>query len=103
MTIAQIRAIVAEADPHAGHYRSASKTQNYTAWHEFRREPIYGDDGVAEDGWAFQVDRFTTLEEDPMVDRIWETLQRHRLHVTHIVLPDPDTRYIHHAFQCQGV
>lgn len=103
MTITQIREIVREADPYAGHHRSAVKTQNYTAWHEYRRLALYGDNIPAEEGWAFQVDRFTTLEDDPMVEQIWQTLQRHRLRVTHLLVPDPDSRYIHHVFQCEGV
>ncbi|MBR4458277.1 MAG: hypothetical protein IKS31_04900 [Clostridia bacterium] len=102
MTLSEVRQAVAEADPHAYHYVAASKGQAYTTWHEYRRQPLWGDGDVAEDGWAFQVDRFTKVEDDPVAEAIWRTLKANRrLTVQHLVLPDPGG-YIHHVFQCEG-
>ncbi len=103
MTLDQIRQVVATADPNAFHYEAASKGAAYTTWHEYRRQPLWGDGDAVEDGWAFQVDRFTKTEDDPVVETIWCTLKAHpRITVRHLVLPDPGG-YIHHAFQCEAM
>ena len=103
MTIEDIRQLVLKADPNASHYESTEKGTAYTTWHEFDRDPLWGDNDTAEDGWRFQVDRFTKLDTDPMVDTIWQTMKAEpRVAVEHIVMPDPGTEYVHHVFSCRG-
>lgn len=104
MNIEEIRAVVLQADPTATRYFSVARDANYTTWHEFLEIPLEGDDDVAEEGWRFQVDRFTRDEDDPAVDRIKRVLRAHPgIGVEHSVLPDPQKGWIHHVFQCRGL
>lgn len=103
MTIAEIREVVLQADPLATRYTSTARDRDYTTWHEFHRIPLEGSDLDRDDGWMFQVDRFTKTEDDPMVDTIWRVLNAHPgIGVEHRVVPDPNG-WIHHVFQCRGL
>ena len=103
MTTNEIMELVLSADPNAYRYFSEETTVDYTAWHEFARDPFWGDNDAAEDGWRFQVDRFTRTEDDPMVETIWNALKgEDRVTVQHTVRFEKDTGYIHHVFTCRG-
>lgn len=104
MTLDEVRALVIAIDPDATHYYSESKADSYTTWHEYRREPLYGDNADAETVWKFQVDHFTKSEDDPMKDDIWNGLSSDdRITVAHLVFFERDSGYIHHVYQCEGV
>ncbi len=103
MTTDEIMEIVLAADPNASRYFSEETGKPYTCWHEFSRDPLWGDDDVAEDGWRFQVDRFSVIEDDPVAGRIWQVLrQNKRVSVFYTILFEKESGYIHHVFTCRG-
>ena len=104
MTLADIQALVVSVDPAAGHYESASQDKTgYTVWYEYRRLDLTRDDEHSE-AWAFQIDRFTKIENDPIAAALFEALEADdRVAVEHLVDYEKDTRWIHHIFDCEGV
>lgn len=101
MTREEIAALVLTADPNAQRYAS-TRRGNYTKWAEYRRLEYMADDEHIE-GWAFQVDRFTKDEDDPIADAIFEALDKdERVSVQHLVDYEQETGYIHHIFDCEG-
>ena len=103
MTVNDIKALVAGVDPQAGHYFSAyAGSEAYTVWNELQLLPFLADDGH-EEGWHFQIDRFTKSEEDAIVPALDAALRAHPgIAYAHLVDPEPDTGYIHHIFDCEG-
>ena len=60
------------------------------------------DDTHAE-AWAFQIDRFTTSETDEVADEIRRVLDGDvRVAYRYELDYEPDTRYIHHIYDCEG-
>lgn len=104
MTLKQIQAFVASVDPQARHYFSREETVDFTRWHERRRLPVMGDGRHAEEAWAFQIDRFTRDENDPVYTAFVAALENNpRIFWSEETLFEEDTGYIHHVFICQGV
>lgn len=105
MTVEEIKAIVVAVDADAGHYDSAYQgTAAYTVWQEIRPLPIMGDDGHATEAWSFQVDRFTQTEGDAIAAALRAALEsNHRVAFGYRVDYEPDTGYIHHIFDCEGI
>ena len=104
MTLDDIKALVVRVDPNAGHYESAYQgSPAYTVWFEVRALPDMGD---SEHGGAvaFQIDRFTKAEGDAIAAALFAALEADdRVAFSYAVDYEPDTRYIHHIFDCQGV
>lgn len=105
MTLDQIKALVVQADPDAQHYWSSSTARNYTTWREYNQLDLIVDDKHVE-GWQFQIDRFTMLEHDPVVDVIRQLLNgtpevSYQYLVDFEGLPNAGG-LIHHIFDCQG-
>lgn len=105
MTVEEIKAIVAALDADAGHYESAFRGgAAYTVWRELHPLPIMGDDRHAAEAWAFQIDRFTKSEGDATAMAIREALEANpRVAFHYDVDYEPDTGYIHHIFDCEGI
>ena len=103
MTLSDIKALVVSADCHAGHYESAYRGSSaYTIWKEVRLLGLMSDDGHAE-GYAFQIDRFTKTENDAVAAAIRTKLDADpRVAYSYQIDFEPDTRYIHHIFDCEG-
>ena len=103
MTLREIQALVVSVDPSAGHYESASKGRDgYTVWREVRRLGLSCDDGHAE-GWAFQIDRFSKVEGDPVAAALFDALEADdRVAFEYLVDYETDTRWIHHIYDCEG-
>lgn len=105
MTINDIMALVVSADPKASRYEYGAHSANgaaYTTWREIRRLPLMHDDTHAE-AWAFQIDRFTTSETDEVADEIRRVLDDDvRVAYRYELDYEPDTRYIHHIYDCEG-
>ena len=104
MTLAEIQALVVGADPNSGHYESAYQgSAAYTVWRELRELPLMADD-LHQGGWSFQIDRFTKTENDTTAAAIKAALDGEpRVAYEYIVDYEPDTRYIHHIFDCEGI
>ena len=104
MTLDEIREMVAAIDPTAGHYESEHRDGDpYTVWRERRPLP-YTADGQHIGALRFQVDRFTKSENDAIAAALFAALEA-REDVAFEYLPDyePDTGYIHHIFDCEGI
>lgn len=102
MTLGEIQELVTRADVNAGHYESASRDGSaYTVWREFRRLNLMRDD-EHDEGWRFQIDRFTKREDDPVVDALFRVLDGDdRIAYEYLVDYEHDTRWIHHIFDCE--
>ena len=103
MTLDDIRQLVLRADPEATRYEAgAVNGASYTTWREVRRLGTMADDRH-EEGWAFQIDRFTRTEGDQIAAMIMAALDDDdRVAYEYHTDYEPDTRYIHHIFDCEG-
>lgn len=104
MTLNDIKELVIAVDPNAGHYESAyAGSAAYTVWRELRALPFMADD-EHQGGISFQIDRFTKNEGDAIASAFFDALEADpRVAFQYITDYEPDTRYIHHIFDCQGV
>lgn len=103
MTLQEIKALVLSADPNAQHYSSTHDAVNYTTWREYRRLSMTSDDTHVK-GWAFQIDRFTYDEFDVIAEAIEAALENAPgVAYGYQVDYEPDTEYIHHIFECEGI
>ena len=104
MTLAEIKALVAAIDQESGHYESACQEgDSYTTWRERNLLPLMADDQHQE-GWRFQIDRFTKDEDDEVARRIRAALDADDgVAYEYQVDYEQDTGYIHHIFACEGV
>ena len=103
MTLNEIKALVLAVDPAAQHYESAKKGAAYTVWREIR--PLgFAADGAHQGAVSFQIDRFTKTEGDTIAASLFSALDANdRVAVRYEVDFEPDTRYIHHIFDCEGI
>ena len=103
MTLDDIRALIVSADADCAHYESAyAGGEAYTVWREVRRLPAMSDD-AHDEGWVFQVDRFTKAEGDAVAEAIYQALTGdERVAFSYQVDYEQDTGYIHHIFDCEG-
>lgn len=103
MTLSEIQALVVSGDAQARHYDTRAHGQAYTVWREYRRLDTIADD-LHEEGWAFQVDRFTKAESDAVAEALFAALDADpRVAVDYKVDYEPDTGYIHHIFDCEAI
>lgn len=103
MTLSEIKALVLRGDPEATRYESAKRhSEAYTVWREVRMLGQTSEDGH-EAAWAFQIDRFTKEQNDPIAATIRAALEDdERVAYSYEIDYEPDTRYIHHIFDCEG-
>jgi len=103
VTLQEFRDVLLEADPDTKHYWTKA-AGNYTTWHEYRSEALAGDDARIGTKWHIQVDRFTKLEYDPMVDVMGAALDAWvEIGYVYRVDYEIDTGYIHHTWDCEVV
>ena len=103
MTLAEIKALVLSADPNAEHYDSARKGSAYTVWREYGDLPMMAD-GEHQGGVRFQIDRYTKTENDATAAAIKAALEAsYRVAYSYLVDYEPETRYIHHIYDCEGI
>lgn len=67
MTVQEFKALLLTIDPNAKHFYW-SGGGNYTVWAEYSESYLIRDDKIASKDHNIQVDRYTKLEYDPMVD-----------------------------------
>ncbi len=103
MTLAEIKALIVSADPDCARYESAyAGGAAYTVWREVRRLPAMSDD-AHDEGWVFQVDRFTKAEDDAVALAIYGALTADdRVAFSYSIDYEQDTGYVHHIFDCEG-
>jgi hypothetical protein len=100
MTVQEFHNLLLTADPQATHNRDTGGG-NFTVWQEYSFLP-YGADGRYQE-WRkrIQVDRFTKMEYDPIVDRIAAVLDIPEIAFTIDVDYEQDTGYQHYIFDCE--
>lgn len=105
MTLSDIQALIVRVDPEAGHYESAyAGGAAYTVWRELHTLPILGDNTHTVEAWAFQIDRFTKAETDAVAAAFRAALDGEPgVAFEYQVDFEPDTGYIHHIFDCEGI
>lgn len=103
MTVDDIKTLVIAVDPNAAHYDSAERSAAYTVWRELQTLDTMADD-AHQGGWSFQIDRYTKTENDTTAAALFAALEADpRVSFTYLVDYEPDTRYIHHIFDCEGI
>lgn len=107
MTVKQLAEIILSADPDAKHYdatAAANAGRDFTVWMEYERIGLDADDGYAEKGWRFEVDRYTKTEFDPVADDIEDVLSTtDGVTCGHRVQYNAQTGYIRHIFEGEAV
>jgi hypothetical protein len=102
MNIAQFKAVLVAADPAATHHFGGG-TGNYTAWSEFGTDGLRANNRLTEHIHRIQVDRFTKAEADPVVDAITSALDAAEIAYEYQLDREPDTKYLHHIWDCEVV
>ena len=103
MTLYEIQAFVVSVDPEARHYDSAQRHGPYTVWKEGRTLGMTGD-GQHMGGIRFQIHRFTKREGDRIAAAFITALEaRDDIAYEYVNDFEPDTGYIHHIFDCEGI
>lgn len=102
MTVKDIKAFVAEVDPHARHYVGGKPTEDFTVWAERERLPESADNAWIP-GWLFEIHRLTRQEDDAIASALDEALNEHPgISYSYEVSANPKTGYIYHHFVCEG-
>ena len=96
----EFKQIITLADSNAKHYESV-KQGNYTAWSEYGTDPLIADDSNCEETIKIQIDRFTKIEFDPVVEDIKTVLDGHDITYDYLIDYETETKYIHHIFDCR--
>ena len=104
MTLPEIKALILSADATAERYESShTGSDSYTVWRGVHRLAVAADNRHIE-GWAFQVDRFTRDEFDPVAEALFAVLDgSDRVAVYHEIDYERDSGYIHHIYDCEGI
>lgn len=102
MTLAEFATILQTADSSATRYFSAQQG-NYTVWQEYGADHLLGDNRYRDRKWKIQVDRFTKIPDDPIVDAITAALDEEDIAYAYQVDFEMDTKYIHHIWDCEAV
>ena len=104
MTLYEIQALVVSVDPEARHYDSAHRDgESYTVWKEGTTLGMMGD-GQHMGGIKFVVHRFTKDEDDATATELCNALEaRDDVSFAYVADYEPETGYIHHIFDCEGI
>jgi hypothetical protein len=102
MTLNEFMELLLTVDPNATRYYSMQQG-NYTIWQEYGADHLPGDNKYLDRKWRIQVDRFTKIPDDPVVDAITAVLDREDIAFSYQVDFEMDTKYIHHIWDCEVV
>lgn len=99
MTLTDFRDILLSADPKVTKRWGIGKG-NYTVCTPGRIDRTLSDDIGEDKTQIVYVDRFTKLDNDPIVEKIWNALENAFIPFEYEQDTEIDTRYIHHIFTC---
>lgn len=102
MTVRDIQQMIVQADPEAKHYYTSKDGRDFTVWQEYERLPFAAND-IMDAGWKFQIDRYTKQEYDPIAEAIERVLNENLIAYRYQVEYDPESGYIRHLFDCEGM
>lgn len=99
MTLLDFKAIVLRADPKSTKRFGAGKG-NYTVWTPGAIDRVMSDDENDEKVQRIYVDRYTKIDDDPIVQAIWDELEKAFISFEYEQDTETDTKIIHHIFTC---
>ncbi|HCA29168.1 MAG TPA: hypothetical protein DEP23_06215 [Ruminococcaceae bacterium] len=99
MQLNDFRDILLEADGNITK-RFGAGTGNYTVWTPGGIDRVMSDDTGDENVQRVYVDRYTKLDNDPVVQAIWNALEGAFISFEYEQDTENDTKYIHHTFTC---
>lgn len=104
MTLSDIQALVVSVDPHADHYESEYRAgAEYTVWYEKGPLDCVGD-GEYLGGIKFTIARIARTENDAIAAALYAALEaRDNIAFDYQTDYDPQTGYILHIFECEGI
>ena len=102
MTVEQIKEFVNGVDPEAKHYFTVLDGDSYTVWAETEMLGLDANNYDTEEGWAFEIVRYTQNEFDEVAGKIKDALRETLISFSYRVDVDPESRYILHTFSCQA-
>ena len=101
MTLDDFKELILTADPNAKRYAN-TRRPNYTVWAEYDTNNLRGDDKAIESVPKVQIDRFTKIENDPIVAAITGMLNANDIaYAGPLTVVEPETGYIHHIWTCE--
>lgn len=103
MMLDEFAALLITADPGATKWKGAG-TGNYTVYHPYEIGGLRADGRIVESRLKVQVDRYTRLDLDPIVESLGAAFEStDDIACRHLVEFEPDTGYIHHIWDCEVV
>lgn len=106
MTIEDFAIIVLTIDPDAARYQKLRKPTDkaYTVWSDYGTGTLYANGVPAGKTKKIQVDYYTLKEDDPVALQYYRAFsENEEITVNHLTDFEPETRYIHHIFDCEMV
>ena len=103
MTLTEFYNLIKAVDSDISAY-SGSGTGNYTVYHPYEIGGLRADGRIVESRLKVQVDRYTRLDSDPIVESLGAALEStDDISFRHLIEFEPDTGYIHHIWDCEVV
>jgi hypothetical protein len=99
MLLTEFRDILLAADPEITK-RFGNGKGNYSVWTPGRIDRSMSDSSDEEKVQRIYVERFTKLDEDPIVKALWNALESAEIPFEYEQDTEADTKYIHHTFTC---
>lgn len=106
MTIEQFVGIVLSIDKDAARYQKLRKPTDkaYTVWSDYGTRTLYANGIPVGKTKKIQVDYYTLKEDDPVALQYYRAFsENEEITVNHLTDFEPETRYIHHIFDCEMV
>lgn len=102
MNMSEFKAMLVAADPSATHHFGGG-SGNYTNWSELGEDGLRANNRNSERLLRIQIDRYTKLESDPVVDAITAALDDNEIAYEYLLDREPDTKYLHHIWDCEVI
>ena len=104
MTVSEVKKLITDVDPDAQRYDhdGAGDGNAYTVWQELRPVGCYGD-GQEEGTIRFQVDRFTTEEDEALAAQLRTALEAQDDIAVEYLVDYEKNGYIHHIYVCEAI
>ena len=97
----KIKALVLAADPKALRYFGRGEG-NYTVWSEYELRNLYAGDSIRESKWSVLIERFTILQDDPVVLSMMAALAgAEGVTFRYSLRRNNDQELIYHSWDCE--
>lgn len=99
MKLSDFKDILLKADPQLTKYLGTGKG-DYTVWTPGSIDRSMSDNCDEDKIQRVYVDRYTKIDDDPVVQAIWDELEKTFIPFEYDIDYEVDTKYIHHIFTC---